>query len=182
VPLLGKRNEPKPESDDDDKTIKQKKPPRPAREFSVGDFVYRKRLSELKKKNKHQSDVDILKALLDTVNGLIPVAEENYHEYPFHTNAAACNHLFSQQREILNDLRSLEDFTQRSVKITEYVANQYRGVFQAMVADLLTLEKSLQITDKQKALLAEFKKDQAMRFNDAKHAVDTHVVKLLQVK
>jgi hypothetical protein len=184
MPLLGNRNKARPDKDDegDDPKVKQKKPPRPAREFSVSDFVYRKRLSELKKSNKQHSDVDLLQALLDTVNGLIPVAEENYHEYPFHTNAAACNHLFSQQREILNDLRSLEDFSQRGTKITEFVANKYRGVFQAMVADLLNLEKALQLNTAQKAALADFKKDQATRFNEAKGAVDTHVIKLLQMK
>lgn len=186
MPLLGKRNlgaasQKEAEADGDTK-IKQKKPPRPAREFDVGAFVYRKRIAELKKQGKERSDIDILYGLLDTVNGLIPVAEENYHEYPFHTNAAACNHLFSQQREILNDIRSLEDFSQRAEKITEFVANKYRGVFQAMVSDLLNLQKALGTDKKNESALKDFQKDQATRFNEAKHAVDTHVVKLLQMK
>lgn len=184
MPLLGKRNRPVKDDSEDDKaeTIKQKKPPRPAREFDVTDFVYRKRLKTLKAANKHHSDVELLTALLDTVSGLIPVAEENYHEYPFHTNAAAVNHLFSQQREILNDLRSLEDFSHRGEKITEFVATQYRSVFQAMIADLLTLQKSLGLDAKGQAAIKEFQTNQATRFNEAKHNVETRVVKLLQMK
>lgn len=176
MPLLDQMQE-----KSDKKSVKN--PPRPKREFEVGNLVFRKRMEDLRKEGRQNNDIDILTALQDTLNSLMPVAEENYQEYPFHTNAAAVNHLANQIRETAADIQALEDFGKRGELICDFISRQYKELLQHLITDLFTAQKAVAL--KPASLddeMTKIRNTAAKRFAESDKTVRARITHLLQVK
>lgn len=89
-----------------------------------------KRLNKLEEKGVQGEAYDLaaLKSMRTLVLDLIPVAEDNYRKFPIHTAAAALNHYINQEREIMNDIRALEDFRSRAALLSKIIDKEMQGL------------------------------------------------------
>lgn len=110
--------------------------------------IFRGHLEKLKKLEKkgvkgEAYDIAVLKSLRTLVQDLIPVAEDNYRKFPSHTAAAAVNHYINQEREIMNDIRALEDFRARANRIVGLVSEEMQQIAKAAIEQSNSLKTSV---------------------------------------
>jgi hypothetical protein len=65
--------------------------------------------SEAKDFNYNASSIACTRAMLNSVLGMIPIAEKNYHEHPTQSTAYSFTALSNMARELQNDIRSMVD-------------------------------------------------------------------------
>lgn len=112
----------------------------------VSESIFREHLERLKKLEKkgwtgEAYDIEVLKSLRTLVQDLIPVAEDNYRKFPSHTAASAMNQYINQERELLNDIRSLEDFRSRANRIVGFVETEIQDIAKQFIDQTNNLQR-----------------------------------------
>lgn len=110
--------------------------------------LFKESLAGIRKANKQhdygeKASLEVYKALLDMVLDLIPIAEENYRRYKIDKSAYALGSYLNHAREILNDLRSVKDFSEHLERIIVNVRKNHTLVAQQFINDNYLLKKAI---------------------------------------
>jgi hypothetical protein len=110
--------------------------------------LFKKRLKKIRKVKKTNNydekfNAAVLKSLLDMVLDLVPIAEQNYRRFRSDRPAYALNTYVNQGREIINDLRAIEDFQDRADKIKQIVRLHFTKMLENLVDELHRLRSNL---------------------------------------
>lgn len=123
-------------------------------------------------------DLEVLKSMRAMVLDLIPVAEENYRKFPLHTAASAVNQYVNQERELLNDIRQLEDFQARSDKLISLVEDEYQTIAKDIIQSVGNLENLLKAKGSAQ-LFKDFRSLQGKSLEASKNRVAARIRQLL---
>jgi len=113
----------------------------------------RKQHTELRSliKQEQYADKDairMLNALLGITLNMMPMAEKAVYKYGNERSVYAWNALVSQAREILNDIRLVQDLTQQADRVFEIFVKMQRDVARSMVEDIFRLKTNVKETTK----------------------------------
>jgi len=149
--------------------------------------VFRKHIERLKQLEKEGKtgeayDIEVLKSLHELTLELIPIAEENYRKFPIHTAASAVNQYINQSREILNDIRALEDFQARADKLNDIVKNEINEIARSTISNIEIVKNELTGKNGVKYLektMKEFMRSQGKSLEELKNRIATRITQML---
>ena len=125
--------------------------------------IFNNRLAKLRKMTKNNPNLDVnyqielYKALIDTTNNLIGIVEANIVDKHETRAIYAYNHLVSQSRECLNDLRSITNSHDHSERILDLLRLNITQILQSLVDGNKAFCQQLQAKQR-----ASGKKDQVL--------------------
>jgi hypothetical protein len=149
--------------------------------------VFRKHLKKIKKGGVEGEKLNsvILKSMLSTILDLIPIAEENYRKNMYNKSEYALNIYYNQAREIINDLRAIEDFETHASRITEVVSEHIRLILQNLIDEVyklranliaeLNLENSIKEKDVLNNAMKRFVENHGRYLNETNSAISARV-------
>lgn len=107
-------------------------------------------LRSLIKQNEYadKDAIRMLGALLGITLNMMPMAEKAVYKYGNERAIYAWNALVSQAREIINDIRLVQDLTQQADRVFEIFVGVLRDIARSMVEDVYRLKVNVKETTK----------------------------------
>lgn len=90
-----------------------------------------------------KNNMRMLQASLDMINSLLPISEVSMKRFKNERASYAISTLLNQQREIANDIRSLQSYNERSDKIKDIVGKYMREILENLLDSASLLSDSL---------------------------------------